>query len=257
MAFTKSQIIWAKDTKVFEKDVVAQTFSPADGGKLVETIYYPDSTRPTEISETSFNTMALDCVINEGHVFRNEVTSYPVSSGFLISEHVIKKNPMFSLNGIITNVSMPSDLTLVSTVGKVVGSMVNRAVGPVLGSLIGSAAHAIDNIGLAGDPIKDAFLQLQKLVSDGTIVHVATILGVYEGCVLREVRIQQDLRTATALPLILTFEQLRIIQPDGRIGFELPADQKRALQTTTPTDTELMLKALMLSGVNIVGSIIN
>ena len=254
MAFTKSQIIWAKDKSVFEKEVVAQTFTPDDQGNPVETIYYPDDERPEETTETSFNTLALDCVLSEAHEFRNEVTSYPVSSGFLISEHIIKKNPIFHLNGIITNVSMPSDLTLISTVGKVVGSMVNRVVGPVLGSLIGSAAHAIDNCGMAGDPIKDAFLQLQELVREGTIVHVATILGTYEGCVLRGVRIHQDVRTATILPLTLTFEQLRVIQPDGRIGFDVPADQKKALQTTTPTDAQLMLKILKSSGVNIIGS---
>lgn len=251
MAFTKSQIIWAKDKRVVEKDIAAQTYSPNSQGEPVETVYYDDSDRPEETTETSYNTLALDCVLREGHVFKNEVTAYPVSSGFLISEHIIKKNPMFSLEGLITNVSMPSSLSLVSTVGKVVGSMVNRAIGPVLGSLIGSAAHAIDNIGLAGDPIKDAFIQFQNLVRDGTVVHVATILGVYEGCILREVRINQDLRTATVLPVLLVFEQLRIIQPDGRIGFNLPDDQKRALQTTTPTDTQLMLKALGASGVNI------
>lgn len=255
MAFTKSQIIWAKDRKVFEKDVVAQTFTTDAGGNAVETVYYPDSERPEETTETSFNILALDCVMHESHTFSNEVTKYPVSSGFLIGEHVIKQNPMFSINGLITNVSMPSELTLISTVGKVAGAMANRVVGPVLGSLIGSAAHAIDNIGLAGDPIKDAFIQLQKLVRDGTIVHVATILGTYEGCVLRKVMIRQDLRTATVLPLTLTFEQMYIIQPDGRIGFSVPADQKKALQTMTPTDTELLFKAFKSSGINIAGSI--
>lgn len=254
MAFTKSQIIWAKDESTVEKEVVAQTFTPDAQGTPVETVYYPDDSAPEETTQLSFNTMALDCVLTESHTFKNEVTSYPISSGFLISEHVIKKNPMFSLNGIITNVSMPGDVSLISTVGKVVGSMVNRVVGPVLGSLIGSAAHAIDNCGLSGDPIKDAFLQLQDLVSDGTIVHVATILGVYEGCVLREVRIHQDVRTATILPVTLTFERLRVIQPDGRIGFQVADDMKKALQTTTPTDTQLMFKALKGSGVNIIGS---
>lgn len=256
MAFTKSMIIWAKDQAVFEKEVVAQTFTPDDQGNPVETIYYPDEERPEETTETSFNTLALDCVMNESHVFRNEVTQYPVSSGFLISEHIIKKNFRFSLNGLVTNVSMPSELTLISTVGKVVGAMASRVIGPVLGGLIGSAAHAIDNAGLTGDPVKETFIQLQNLVRDGTIVHVATILGTYEGCVLTEVRIHQDGKTATVLPVTLVFEQQRIIQPDGRIGFDLPLDQKQALLTTTPNDTELMLKMLALSGVNILGSIL-
>lgn len=256
MAFTKSMIIWAKDQAIVEKEVVAKTYTPDDQNNPVETIYYGDEDRPEEEKQVSYNSLALDCVMNESHVFRNEVTQFPVSSGFLISEHVIKKNFKFSLNGLVTNVSMPGELTLISTVGKVAGAMVSRVIGPVLGSLIGSAAHAIDNAGLTGDPIKETFLQLQNLVRDGTIVHVATILGTYEGCILNEVRIHQDGKTATVLPVTLVFEQQRIIQPDGRIGFDLPLDQKQALLTTTPNDTELMLKMLALSGVNILGSII-
>lgn len=256
MVFTKSMIIWAKDKATVEKEVVAKTFTPDDQGNPVETIYYDDGDRPEEETQVSYNLLALDCVMREGHIFRNDVTQYPVSSGFLISEHVIKKDPMFHLNGIITNVSMPGELTLISTVGKVAGAMVSRVVGPVLGSLIGSAAHAIENAGITGDPMKEAFLQLQALVRDGTIVHVATILGTYEGCILREVRINQDVRTATILPVTLSFEQKRIIQPDGRIGFDLPMDMKQALQTTTPNDTQLMLKMLALTGVNILGSIL-
>lgn len=256
MAFTKSMIIWAKDKAVVEKDIAAKTYTPNSQGDPVETIYYDDGDRPQEDTQVSYNSLALDCVMREGHIFRNEVTQYPVSSGFLISEHVIKKDPVFHINGMITNVSMPGELTLISTIGKVAGAMVNRVVGPVLGSLIGSAAHAIDNAGITGDPIKEAFIQLKALVRDGTIVHVATILGTYEGCILREVRINQDVRTATVLPVILTFEQKRIIQPDGRIGFDLPADMKQALLTTTPNDTQLMIKMLGLSGVNVFGSLL-
>lgn len=256
MAFTKSMIIWAKDQATIEKDVVAKTYTPDNQGKPVETIYYGDEDRPQEEKQVSYNSLALDCVMNESHVFRNEVTQYPTSSGFLISEHTIKKNFKFSLNGLVTNVSMPGELTLISTVGKVVGAMASRVIGPVLGGLIGSAAHAIDNAGLTGDPIKETFIQLQNLVRDGTIVHVATILGTYEGCVLNEVRIHQDGKTATVLPVTLVFEQQRVIQPNGRIGFDLPLDQKQALLTTTPNDTQLMLKMLALSGVNVLGSIL-
>jgi hypothetical protein len=256
MAFTKSMIIWAKDKATVEKEVIAQTFTTDGQNNPVETVYYGDEDKPEEEEQVSYNSLALDCVLQEGHVLSNEVTKYPVSSGFLIGEHIIRHNPRFHLNGIITNVSMPGDITLIGTVGKIAGAMVSRVIGPVLGSLLSSAAHMIENSGITTDPIKEAFLQLKKLVNDGTIVHVATIIGTYEGCILREVRINQDGRTATILPVLLTFEQMYIIQPDGSIGYELPADQKQALQTLTPSDTKLMINMLKLSGVNILGSIL-
>lgn len=251
MAFRKSIILWSKDTKVTENYIVADNTKVLLPGATPPTVTAGEV--PQESTETSYDYLALDCVISESHAFSNEVTAYPISSGFLISEHTIKKNKMFSLTGMITNVNMfDGDFLSITNVGKVAGAMVSRVIGPVLGSLLGSAAHAMDSSGITKDPIKDKFEKLQELVTNGTIVHVATILGTYEGCVLREVRINQDSTTSSVLPVSLTFEQLRVIQPDGRIGFNVPDDQKQAMQQNTPTDTETMVKVLKQSGVGVI-----
>ena len=251
MAFRKSIILWSKDTKVTENYIVADNTKVLLPGANPPTVTAGEV--PQESSETSYDYLALDCVVSESHAFSNEVTAYPISSGFLISEHTIKKNKMFSLTGMITNVNMfDGDFLSITNVGKVAGAMVSRVIGPVLGSLLGSAAHAMDSSGITKDPIKDKFEKLQELVTNGTIVHVATILGTYEGCVLREVRINQDSTTSSVLPVSLTFEQLRVIQPDGRIGFNVPDDQKQAMKQNTPTDTETMVKVLKQSGVGVI-----
>ena len=251
MAFRKSIILWSKDTKVTENYIVADNTKVLLPGANPPTVTAGEV--PQESTETSYDYLALDCVISESHAFSNEVTAYPISSGFLISEHTIKKNKMFSLTGMITNVNMfDGDFLSITNVGKVAGAMVSRVIGPVLGSLLGSAAHAMDSSGITKDPIKDKFEKLQELVTNGTIVHVATILGTYEGCVLREVRINQDSTTSSVLPVSLTFEQLRVIQPDGRIGFNVPDDQKQAMKQNTPTDTETMVKVLKQSGVGVI-----
>ena len=251
MAFRKSIILWSKDTKVTENYIVADNTKVLLPGANPPTVTAGEV--PQESTETSYDYLALDCVVSESHAFSNEVTAYPISSGFLISEHTIKKNRMFSLTGMITNVNMfDGDFLSITNVGKVAGAMVSRVIGPVLGSLLGSAAHAMDSSGITKDPIKDKFEKLQELVTNGTIVHVATILGTYEGCVLREVRINQDSTTSSVLPVSLTFEQLRVIQPDGRIGFNVPDDQKQAMKQNTPTDTETMVKVLKQSGVGVI-----
>ena len=251
MAFRKSIILWSKDTKVTENYIVADNTKVLLPGANPPTVTAGEV--PQESAETSYDYLALDCVISESHAFSNEVTAYPISSGFLISEHTIKKNKMFSLTGIITNVNMfDGDFLSITNVGKVAGAMVSRVIGPLLGSLLGSAAHAMDPSGITKSPIEEKFKQLQDLVTNGTIVHVATILGTYEGCVLREVRINQDNTTSSVLPVSLTFEQLRVIQPDGRIGFNVPDDQKQAMKQNTPTDTETMVKVLKQSGVGVI-----
>lgn len=251
MAFRKSIILWSKDTKVTENYIVADNTKVLLPGATPPTVTAGEV--PQESTETSYDYLALDCVVSESHAFSNEVTAYPISSGFLISEHTIKKNRMFSLTGMITNVNMfDGDFLSITNVGKVAGAMVSRVIGPVLGSLLGSAAHAMDPTGITTNPIEEKFKQLQDLVTNGTIVHVATILGTYEGCVLREVRINQDSTTSSVLPVSLTFEQLRVIQPDGRIGFNVPDDQKQAMKQNTPTDTETMVKVLKQSGVGVI-----
>lgn len=251
MAFRKSIILWSKDTKVTENYIVADNTKVLLPGATPPTVTAGEV--PQESTETSYDYLALDCVVSESHAFSNEVTAYPISSGFLISEHTIKKNKMFSLTGMITNVNMfDGDFLSITNVGKVAGAMVSRVIGPVLGSLLGSAAHAMDPSGITKSPIEEKFKQLQDLVTNGTIVHVATILGTYECCVLREVRINQDSTTSSVLPVSLTFEQLRVIQPDGRIGFNVPDDQKQAMKQNTPTDTETMVKVLKQSGVGVI-----
>ena len=251
MAFRKSIILWSKDTKVTENYIVADNTKVLLPGATPPTVTAGEV--PQESAETSYDYLALDCVISESHAFSNEVTAYPISSGFLISEHTIKKNRMFSLTGMITNVNMfDGGFLSITNVGKVAGAMVSRVIGPVLGSLLGSAAHAMDQPSITTNPIEEKFKQLQDLVTNGTIVHVATILGTYEGCVLREVRINQDSTTSSVLPVSLTFEQLRVIQPDGRIGFNVPDDQKQAMKQNTPTDTETMVKVLKQSGVGVI-----
>ena len=252
MAFRKSIILWSKDTKVTENYIVADNTKVLLPGATPPTVTAGEV--PQESTETSYDYLALDCVVSESHAFSNEVTAYPISSGFLISEHTINKNRMFSLTGMITNVNMfDGDFLSITNVGKVAGAMVSRVIGPVLGSLLGSAAHAMDPSGITKSPIEEKFKQLQDLVTNGTIVHVATILGTYEGCVLREVRINQDNTTSSVLPVSLTFEQLRVIQPDGRIGFNVPDDQKQAMLPTTPTDSETMVEVLKQSGVGAIG----
>ena len=146
MAFRKSIILWSKDTKVTENYIVADNTKVLLPGANPPTVTAGEV--PQESAETSYDYLALDCVISESHAFSNEVTAYPISSGFLISEHTIKKNKMFSLTGMITNVNMfDGDFLSITNVGKVAGAMVSRVIGPVLGSLLGSAAHAMDSAG--------------------------------------------------------------------------------------------------------------
>lgn len=208
---------------------------------------------PTETLEQSYRVLSLDCVLTESHSISNEVTSYPISNGFIVSDHVIKRNPMFKMNGWVTNVNMPSSMVSISTVGKVAGAMVARSMGPVIGSLLGSAASIVDNLAMSGNPVKDTFEELKKVIQNGTVVHVATLIGTYENCVIRSMEISQNVVTATVLPVTLTFEQLQIIDPSTGDFMTTGTNEylKKALSEQTDSALESAFGMVTKSGVNI------
>lgn len=208
---------------------------------------------PTEQRETSYRSLTLDCVMQEAHSINNEITSYPVSTGFSISDHTIRRNPVFKMQGWVTNVNMPTTQISITNVGKVAGAMVNRSLGPVIGSLLGSAANLIENIGVSGNPVKEAYETLKGLIENGTIVHVSTLVGTYENCVLRSMEISQNVMTASVLPITLTFEKIYMI--DAVTGEFLLEGQNQAIQTAlnqmTPTMLQSTVSMLTAQGVNI------
>lgn len=210
---------------------------------------------PEDLNKISYKVLTLDCVIQEAHSITNEITSYPISSGFNVSDHTIKRNPIFKMQGWITNVNMPTTQVSITNIGKVAGAMVSRSMGPVIGSLLGSAANVVDNLLVSGNPIKEAFEQLKILVQNGTLVHVSTLIGTYENCVIRSMEIQQNVITASVLPVTLTFEKLFVID-DSTGNFLLEGQNaaiKKGLNQMTPTQLESAIGMIQAQGINILG----
>ena len=236
MAFTKSIILWEEDGGLTEAEKLKENYKENILGrtslwmqqkqaeidaaveeasdKVVAWFTQDDGKEnsPVTTSTKSYQSLSLDVVISESHTISNEITSYPISKGFQISEHVIRKNPQFSLNGWVTDVAMPKNIVSFNTLGKLAGSMFARDSSAILGSLLGSAGNVVDNLGYSNSsPVKDAYIILKRLVNEGTIVHVSTILGTYENCVLRSVSIQQNVSNSTVLPVVLQFEKIYMI----------------------------------------------
>lgn len=283
MAFTKSLILWEVEKKeeedvyeenIFERgskwmqerqqamddyvngivDDATSTVKSWFGTKDAE--YFG----PVQKSTGNYQTLPLDVVMTETHAFSNEVTGYPISTGFQISEHVIRRNPQFSIQGWVTDVTMPKAIVSFNTLGKVAGAMFARDSSSILGSLLGSAGNVVDNLGYKdSSPVKDAYEILKKLVNDGTLVHVATILGTYENCVLRSVNISQNVATSTVLPVQLQFEKMYMISKDAKgnynnvdyISSELRTKMKEVKNDTTGSYLSDLYGQLTKQGVDI------
>ena len=279
MAFTKSVIFWEesseqKDT-VRDTSLLAQAKTALDSAgnaiegaidkgvsAIKETLHMEDDAKdnsPSIYKSEVYRTLSLNCVLSETHQFSNEVTSYPISDGFQISEHVIRRNPTFSLQGWITDVSMPDTIVSFATVGKIAGSMVARGGNPVIGSLLGSSGTVLDNLLIDDNsPVKDGFQQIKDLIKDGTMVHVATILGTYENCILRSASISQNVTNSSILPVNLSFEKIYTISKNGSFDYINPileAELEKVTNDTTGNFLDDAMGMLKKQGVNIANAI--
>ncbi len=281
MAFTKSIILWQRDSQTvdeYEDNILGQSSKYmnkvnqeiddyVEGVTNEVTAYFTSSEvkplAPKVKTLEKYETLSLDLVTIETHDFTNEITGYPISDGFQISEHVIKKNPKFSIQGWVTDVAMPKNIVSFNTLGKIAGSMFARDSSSILGSLLSSAGNVVDNLGYENaSPVKDAFITLQDLVRNGTLVHVATILGTYENCVLRSVNIQQNVTNSTVLPVVLQFEKVYIIaknrgdeNPLNYVDPDVKAMMEEVKNDTTGSYLDDLYGQLTKQGVNIVQAV--
>lgn len=278
MAFTKSIILWKKDEEkindIYNDNPLGKSSSWMNNKQKeidaavqagIDKVAFWDQdsaeeTSPKVVIEDKYETISLDVVLSESHTFSNEITGYPVSEGFQISEHVIRKNPQFTLQGWVTDVAMPTAIVSFNTLGKVAGAMFARDSSSILGSLLSSAGNVVDNLGYENSsPVKDAFEVLKKLVRNGTVVHVSTILGTYENCVLRSVSIQQNITNSSVLPVTLNFEKVYIIgdrndltqDPLDYVDPDIKRDMKQVENNKTGSYLTDLYGQLTKQGVNI------
>ena len=122
----------------------------------------------------------FSCVIDEEHTVENEITGYPVETGFIVADHAIKKNRKISLNIIIGN-------TL--NTGTKVSTLENSgltAVGTVLPTDIISDAQKAH----------DAFT---VIAMEARECQVSTIYGVYNNAIITKYSTKQNSQNISVL----------------------------------------------------------
>ena len=83
-------------------DKVKEKLTPKAANKLRECLVIWEE-KP---GSNEWNVLAFDAVVKEGHSGACQVTSYPVDSGFRVSDHTIRQNRIIELSAITSNISM-------------------------------------------------------------------------------------------------------------------------------------------------------
>ena len=156
--------------------------------------------------------VVFDSIISEGHEVENKVTEFPVDTGFVISDHVIRKNRVLTME-------------------------------------IMSVRHAFEGRQPSGgltsgkhNKIKEDFDLLTEMVQKGLRCNVVTILGAYLNCVVVKFKTRQDVNTSTVMKATIVLKEMNVVGSDTSTSRQALID---TANSTGGPDPDAALKSLM------------
>jgi len=144
--------------------------------------------------------IACDAIISENHQMNAEATQYEIEDGSDISDHIINRGKLLTIEGIISD----DPITILQT------GMLSRTVATATPGFLKSKL----SFGLSGDkgkPSKEAFDQLERIYDNKIPVIVITGLKKYDNMILEDLTIPRSSKTVRSLNFTATFRQIRIV----------------------------------------------
>ena len=124
-----------------------------------------------------FGAIELDASIEEKHVNKNDVTSFPVESGVDITDHVRKQPDVVTIRGIVTD----------------------HPIG--LGGALGVSGRSLDAYGKA-----------LYMLANAQLITVVTTLNTYEDMVIESMEVPRDSKRGNAVEMNLTLREVKTAQ---------------------------------------------
>ncbi|MBI0275404.1 hypothetical protein I6H07_06090 [Hafnia alvei] len=163
-------------------------------------------------TNTQFYAYKFDATVSEKHHASATVTKFPVSNGFIVSDHLIKNNRVLTLKVVATN--MVNDETWLMSVDGM--AVISGAIfASPIGSLVGSAAALVQTSFETADRIASAYQKFLGFMSNGTKLYINTILGTYTNCIVTDIQTEQDKDTSSIFAALITLEELQVSDPSN------------------------------------------
>lgn len=158
------------------------------------------SKKVTVIKDGEKTIIACDVVETENHQMNSEATQYEIEDGSNVSDHVIKRGKLLTIEGIISD----DPITVLDT------SILERTVT----SLTPSALRSKVGYGLSGvfgKPSKEAFDQFERIYDNKIPVTIVTGLKEYTNMIMEDFSAPRDSKTVRSLRFNATFRQVTIV----------------------------------------------
>lgn len=163
--------------------------------------------------------LVFDSIISEGHEVENKVTEFPIDSGFVVSDHVIRKNRVLVMEVVSVRHAFEGRQRDGITSGK-------------------------------ANKIKEDFDLLTEMVQKGLRCNVVTILGAYTNCVVTKFKTQQDVSTSTILKASIVLREMNVVGVNPSASRQALIDTANSIEGPDPS---VKLKELLGSDYNKVG----
>jgi hypothetical protein len=195
--------------------------------------------------------LKLDAALNIGHDTQTTPTEHPLEDGASISDHIIRKPAILSIEGIVTDDPISIVASALGAVSGIPGSL----IGGVAGSVVSGAISALGSALLEGDGRRsvNAYETLLNLQKEGIPLTVVTGLKTYTNMVLFGLNVPQSSRNSNALQFSAKLKKIEIavsetvIVPKEAISNTArnsgSAKEKRGNTPTTTTDEAVEGKA--------------
>lgn len=193
----------------------------------------------------SFNSFKFDAMVSEEHDAESVVTSFPVSSNFLVSDHVISRNRVLKLSAVAVNMQNAAIWTAsVQGLSVAAGAIFNNPIIPIVGGLAGGIASAFET----SDRIQSTYNLFNTFRTTGQKLYISTILGPYLNCVVTSLKTKHDKNTSAMLSIEITLEELQVIGDD-----DLATQARKAMESMY--DYSEFAKMAQSLGIGVLGGV--
>ncbi|APD19724.1 tail tube intiator [Pectobacterium phage PP101] len=193
----------------------------------------------------SFSSFKFDAMVSEGHSATSQVTSFPVSSGFVVSDHVILQNRILKLNAVASNMQNSAMWAAsIQGLSVITGAIFNSPIIPIVGGIAGAVASAFET----EDRITSTYNLFRNFQATGKKLYVSTILGPYLNCIVTKLECKHDKDTSAILSIEITLEELQVIGKD-----EFAEQAKKAMESMY--DYSEFAKIATSLGVGVLGGV--
>jgi hypothetical protein len=155
--------------------------------------------------------LVFDSIVSEEHEVSNKVTEFPIDSGYVVSDHVIRKNRVLTMNVVSVRHTFEGRQRDGLTAGK-------------------------------QNKIKEDFDLLNEMVQKGLRCNVVTILGAYTNCVVVKFKTKQDVDTSTILQATIVLKEMNVVGGTSSTSRQALID---TANSTDGPDPDAALKSLM------------